>query len=445
MPPVYSPNSDPRDLPRTAFTARAGAPLDLPALVGAVDADVAIVGGGITGASAALHAAGAGASVVVLEANAVGWGASGRNAGHVAPASKLSLDEAVRRYGPLHGPRFNEACEAGPDLVFGLAERHGFDAGVRRGGVIVAAHSPAAAAELSARAEVMAREGKPVRFLDRDEAARQIGSRLYLGAFKDERGGAVNAMAYVRGLVRTAIGFGARVFEDSRALSIAADGPRWIIRTARGQVTATRVILCTNAYADDLWPGLRRTVVPARSYHFATEPLSEAVARSVLPGAAVMTDRRRLLIGLRVTSDLRIHFNGYGPPVGHDTGPDLARSVARLEEIFPQLAPVRLDPEIRWSGWMAMSLAGTWKLHRLAPGVTAALGCNGRGVAMGTTFGRDLARDALGEPETALTIPFEPMRPLPFHGLSPFVAARWVAAKDRKDVREMAGLRRRGR
>lgn len=439
---MYSPNSDSRDLPSTVFSPMAGEPLGAPPLRGDHTADIVVIGGGITGVSAALHAAEKGASVILLEANAIGWGASGRNGGHVAPASKLTLEDALDRYGPIHGRRFNEACEAGPEVVFGLVERFGFDAEVQRGGVIVAAHSQAAVRELSHRAELLAREGKPVRFLDRREAEETIGSSLYLGAYFDRRGGSINSLAYVRGLARSAIGLGARIHEDTRALQMRRDGTRWLVETAQGRIASERIIICTNAYTDDLWPGLRRSIVPARSCHFATRPLPEEIRRTILPGAAVMTDKRRLLIGLRVTRDGRIHFNGYGPVVGPEIDVDVPRTIARLEEIFPQIAPVELDLDFRWSGWMAMSMAGTWKLHRLAPGVTAALGCNGRGVAMGTFLGRDLAWHAMGAPESDLTIPFEPMRPLPLHFVHPAVARTLAQYRDRLDIREMEHLRR---
>ena len=426
----------------TAFTPFAGTPLDAPALQGEVQADLVIVGGGVTGCSAALHASETGARVVLLEANAIGWGATGRNAGHVAPASKLTLEEAVERYGPIHGLRFNEACENGPDLVFDIIERHGIEAELKRGGVIVAAHSHAAVEELKHRATVMRAQGKPAHWLDRGEAVERIGSPLYRGALWDERGGAINPLAYARGMARVATARGAQIFENTRAERIERMGRAWRISTAAGAVAAPNVILATNAHTDDLWGGLKRSVVPARSYHFVTEVLPHDLARTVLPGAAVMTDRRRLLIGLRVTTDNRIHFNGYGPLNGPDTGADLDRTTARLEEIFPQLRPVKLDMKFAWSGWMAMSPAGTWKLHKLAEGVTAALGCNGRGVAMGSFFGRDLARHALGGAEADLTIPFERVVKIPFHFLTRPIARFELQRRDRRDEAEMKALRR---
>lgn len=439
---VYHPNQDSPSLPRTAFTAAAGHPLNLPSVSGDLQADLIVIGGGVTGSSTAFHAAEAGLSVVQIEANEIGWGASGRNAGHIAPASKFSLEEAYQRYGKVNGARFNAACENGPDLVFGLINRLGIEAEAKTGGNVVAAHSREAVTEYRHRAKMLQAEGKPARWLERDEATAVVGSSLYLGAFHDARGGAINPLAYVRGLVSAMLALGGRAFEKSRVTKLERNGSMWCARTAGGSVSAPQVILATNAYTGDLTRGLRRSVVPARSYHFATMPLGAELAATILPGAAVMTDRRRLLIGLRVTADNRIHFNGYGPGNGPDRGADMARSIARLEEIFPQLGKVQLDPALAWSGWMAMSLAGTWKLHQLAPGLMAALGCNGRGVAMGTFLGRDLGHFAAGGAEADMTIPFEKMHPIPFHPLTAPIARFEIARKDRQDEAEMAELRR---
>ncbi|PZU24506.1 MAG: FAD-binding oxidoreductase [Shinella sp.] len=438
---MYHPNQDSPNLPKTAFTAPAGSPLGLKPLSGEITVDLVVIGGGVTGCSATLHATESGMSVVQLEANEIGWGASGRNAGHVAPASKLSLEEAYSRYGKIHGARFNDACENGPDLVFDVIRRFGIDAELKTGGIAVAAHSEAAVEEYRHRAAVMRSEGKPAHWLDRADAEALLGSPLYLGAFYDERGGAINPLAYCRGMVRAAMGMGARVFERSRAEGIERVGNQWRVKTAGGAVFARNVIIATNAYTDDLWKGLKRSIVPARSYHFATMPLPQEIAETILPGVAVMTDRRRLLIGLRVTADRRIHFNGYGPVNGVDTGPDIARTTARLEEIYPQLGKVQLDMSMAWHGWMAMSVAGTWKVHRLAEGITAALGCNGRGVAMGSFLGRDLARHANGANEADLTLPFERMTALPLHFLTSPIARFEVMRKDRQDEAEMARLR----
>lgn len=249
--------------------------------------------------------------------------------------------------------------------------------------------------------------------LDYEQAVQAIGSRFYLGAFLDKRGGTINPLAYVRELARAAVKAGARIFERSKVVRIIQHGSGWRVETAIGEVWAKRVLICTNAYSDDLWPKLRQTIVPVRAYQLATTPLSSDVRKTIFPGGQPLTDTRRLLSGLRLNGDGRIHFGGIGPLFGKEAGPDLAASARRLVEIFPQVEPVKIDRW--WSGWMAMSSSNAWQLHELAPGVVTVLGCNGRGVAIATFLGCEIAHYAMGKPEKDLVLPFTPLKKVPLH------------------------------
>lgn len=440
---MYLPISDNPKAPDTVHALRAGEGLKLESLAGQHVADIVIIGGGIAGSSAALHAAEQGADVVLLEANEIGWGASSRNAGHVAPATKLSPQEVERRYGKVHGPRLNEAAENGPDMVFGLVEKHGIDASVVKSGVLVAAHTSKALKALEERAAYLVARGKPVEILDHQQAAKVIGSGFYLGAFLDRRGGMINPLAYVRGLARAASKAGARLYERSKVLRIEQSGSGWRVRTATGEVQARRVLICTNAYSDDLWPGLRQTIVPVRAYQLATTPLSPEVGKTVLPGRQPLTDTRRLLSGLRVNGDGRIHFGGIGPLFGKESRPDFAVSVRRLAEIFPQVEPIGIDRW--WSGWMAMSSSNAWQLHELAPGVVTVLGCNGRGVAIATFLGREIANYAMGKPEKELVLPFTPLKKVPLHRFHQPLVRMLVRHHAIRDQMELRTLRRKVR
>ena len=221
---MHLPLHDDSRPPHTTYSAGAGPPLGLGPLAGHQRADVAIVGGGIAGCSAALHAAEAGARVVLVEANQIGWGASSRNAGHVPAATKHDPDEIIARYGAAAGQRLIDAAEQGPVVLGELIQRHGIDCEYSVPGIIMAAHTEKALSAHEKRVGYWQARGRPVELLDRRQAADMIGSDYYLGAAIDRRGGRINPLAYVRGLARAAIKAGAALHEGPRAKRLERDG-----------------------------------------------------------------------------------------------------------------------------------------------------------------------------------------------------------------------------
>ena len=173
---MYLPLQDDPKPPQTAYTSRGGEPLGLAPLKGTVQCDIAIVGGGIGGCSAALHAAEGGARVVLIEANQIGWGASSRNAGHLPPATKHDPDEVIARYGAVAGQRLIDAAEQAPVVVGELVTRHGIDCEYSVPGIIMAAHTDAAMRNTEKRVDYWAKRGRPVELLDRKKAGEMIGS-----------------------------------------------------------------------------------------------------------------------------------------------------------------------------------------------------------------------------------------------------------------------------
>jgi glycine/D-amino acid oxidase-like deaminating enzyme len=439
---MLSPSADGTGPLKTPYQATGGAPLDLPVLQGDHEADIAIVGGGIAGCSAALHAAEAGASVVLVEARTIGFGASSRNSGHLPPATKHEPEEILKRYGTERGERIIAASEQGPQVIAELARRHGIDCELAFPGIINAAHSPQALERLRRRAEYWQKQGRPLEILDRPQLEGMLGSRFYLGGVIDRRGGSINPLAYVRGLARAAIKAGARLHEESPAAALSRDGDRWRLTTPQGSVRARQVFLCTNAYTDDLWPGLRQTVVPVRNAQFITRPLSDNLRRTILPGRQPMIDTRRVLVSMRMHADGRLHFGG-GPWMSSGSEPAWRPALARVKEIFPQLGDVAIDGW--WSGWMAFNREDSWQMHTLAPGVFAVLGCNGRGVALATIYGRDLARHAGGVPADQLTLPMTPPSRIGLHemaGLGAAMIARWYRLRDALEMRRLRAANR---
>ena len=400
---MYHPLDDPGVLPRTSYADTAPPAPEAPPLAGAARADICVVGSGFTGLSAALHAADAGARVVVLEANEIGWGSSGRNFGQVVPYLRHEPWTLVQRFGQDHGERLIQAAAEGADLVFELIARHGMACQAVRNGLIFAAHTPRALTGLQRRAAFWRSRGVELPLLDPAATAKAIGGGAYWGALIEPRGGTVNALGYVRGLARAAGDAGAAVHAGSRASSLARDGTAWRLRTPRGTVRADRILICTNAYTDDLWPGLGRSLIPLRAYQLATQPVPEALRCQILPGGRALTDSRRFISGVRLHLDGHFHVSGAGPLFGPEREPDYGVSTRRLLTLFPRLG--RIDWAFHWSGWLAMTGDGIPHLHALAPGVLAGLGYSGRGIALATIMGRELARGALGTPVRDLLIP----------------------------------------
>lgn len=412
-------------LPRTVFTAGAGAPLSQPRLSGSETADAVVIGGGFVGSSAALHLTEMGRSVVLIEANEIGWGSAGRNAGHVAPhATKLSPRQLTEVYGPVYGPRLAETGAGAPQFVMDLADRLGIDISVVRGGILTAAHTEAAARRLQSETGFLEGTRADVGYLSASEMEKSFGVSHYFGAMLDRRGITINPLAFVRGLARAAIGKGARVYEHTQMREMRRVGDAWLVRTDQGEVKARHVLLCTNAYTDDTWPGLKRTIVPVRLYLGWTKPLSDAAREKILPGISAMIDTRRLPVAMRVHPDGRLQFGAGLPGFGPVRTPDVAKRLAGLKEMVPALA----DAEVEgwWSGWVTRGIADGWRLHQLAPGLLTAIGCNGRGVAMGPIMGRELARYVSGVPAQDLIVPLSPVKTIPWYSWHQFLGRRAI-------------------
>lgn len=364
---------------------------------GQSEVDVAIVGGGITGVSAALHLAEAGLRVALFEARHIGFGASGRNGGQVIPGLKYDPEDLVAKYGPDRGGRLAEMAGGAADLTFDLIARHGIRCNPVRGGWIQAAHSPHALEAVTTRARQWQARGVPVEILSRDEVAARTGTANQFGGWRDPRAGAIQPLDYTRGLARAAARAGAMLYEQSPVRELVRTASGWSLRAGQGRCTAKRVILGTNAYTDRLKPGLAQSVLPVQSMQLATDPLPADLAARIMPGGLMMSETRKLAFYMRQTPRGGLMIGGRGA-VGD--GED-ARLMAALErgmlKLFPDLAgvPVRY----RWSGHVCLSLDGLPHFHEPEPGLICLLAYNGRGVALASAFGRMLAEEIAGRGE----------------------------------------------
>jgi glycine/D-amino acid oxidase-like deaminating enzyme len=387
-----------------------------PPLDGQMRADIAVVGGGITGLSTALHAAEAGAKVVLVEAQDLGFGASGRNGGQVNPGLKLDPDTVERDFGLDLGGRMNALAGAAPSLVFDLIQRHSIACEARRNGTLRAAVRPKHAASIRTTVQQLARRGAPVEYLERGAISSLTGTDRYLGAMLDRRGGDLNPLAYTRGLARAAIGAGAAIHGGSRVSSMRREAGAWRLETGSGCVVSPHVVIATNGYTDRLWPDLRRTIVPLFGAIAASDCLSEPAGRAIMPSRAVLYESGAITVYYRIDADRRLLIGGRGPMREIDSTGAIPHLTAYARELWPILDGVRWTHA--WGGRLAMTRDHYPHVHEPQPGVLVCLGYNGRGVAMATAMGLQLAR-RITRPELPFDMPVTNMKTIALHPFWP--------------------------
>ncbi|MFD1198106.1 NAD(P)/FAD-dependent oxidoreductase [Brucella gallinifaecis] len=395
-------------------------------------ADVIVVGAGFTGLSAALTLAEAGVDVRVLDARHIGWGGSGRAWGQVAASAKFMPAQIETDFPSDVAERINQAAAHAPDLVFGLVEKHGMTCDVVRTGNLIAAHIPSKEAGLARTVEDLVRRGYPVELLEGDDCRTVTGSPRYRVALHDRRGGSLNPLGYARGLARAAIGAGALIHEKTAVLGLRRDKSGWVAKTNGGEIRADAVLLATNAFTSNaLFPAIGREVFPVRAYQIVSEPLNKTQLATVLPGRQSLNDTRKLYSGIRIWPDGRLQIGIDGPPFAMDGKAYVRSAIRRIEMTYPQLKGLKWGES--WGGWVDMTVDEYPKLHALAPGLWSGYGFSGRGIAIGTIMGRDLAAHALSRPEEAVH-PISPLQPKIWHAFHrPLVSAliNWNRAHDR--------------
>ena len=397
-----------------------------PPLASSLATGVLVIGAGYLGLSAALHLAETGVEVVALDAEAPGWGASGRNGGQIIPGLKCDPDEIEAMFGRERGERLWRFAGRTADVVFDLVARHGLAAEAKRTAWVQGLHSVAAVERAKRRAEQWQRRGAAVEYLGAPEAAALAGTRRYLGAFVDRRAGALHPLSYARELCRAALALKARVHGKTRVTSLTRNGVRWRAETSTGAtVDADTIIVATNAYADGLVDGLAPSIVAANSLQIATAPLPEAPRRAILPGGEVLSDTRRVIRYWRLDRDGRLIMGGRGPY--REPGPerDWAHLVRDVRDLFPQLGDIAFTH--RWGGRVAIHPDYMPKLHRPAPGMLVAIGCQGRGIGWQTAMGGELARLAR-ETDYDPVLPITPIAPIRLHGFKALGVSATIAA-----------------
>ena len=399
-------------------------------------ADILVVGGGLLGLSTALTLAEGGADVALLEASEIGFGASGRNTGFVVPALKgsLSLEEASRLVGADHAERLLRLVGRSADTVFELVRRLGIDCAAEQTGVLQPAPTAQSMRMVERQVEQLGRLGMPLAALDAAATRAATGVAGYLGAMALPTGGQLNPLAYAAGLAAAASGAGARLMRGEAA-SIERIGPAWRVTCRDGAtIKAGQVVLTTNALVADLLPPIRRSILPVRTYQVATEVVDAAVRARLLPRRQPLVDLRNHPFALRWSQDNRLVTGGGGLYHGGDALGRMQRFlIRRLQTLVPDLPPV--TGAFSWYGVIAGTGDFMPRCFTLGPGLLAPIGCNGRGVALTTALGRDIARHLLGGSNGDLAVPITAPRPWRLHGLMRFAPSAWLARARLNDWR----------
>jgi len=375
-------------------------PPSWPALTGDLTTEVAVIGGGFTGVSAAYHLAQFGASVVLLEAQKIGFGGSGRNVGLVNAGLWTPPDQVEEKLGKSEGAGLNETLAQGPSLVFDLIEKHQIRCEAIRKGTLHCAHSAAGMRDLENRYAQQIARGAPVQLLDAAQARARTGSAAYHGALWDARAGTIQPLSYVQGLASAAAAQGAQIFEGSSALAITEDADGWTVRTEGGSVKAGKLIQATNAYGTGA--ATDNAIVPAHYFQLATAPLPEAVRRTILMGGEGCWDTALIMSSFRLDQAGRMIFGALGNLDG--LGGALHRGWAqrKLAKLFPQLEGIPFEHE--WTGRIAMTGTYLPRIERRGAHGVSIFGYSGRGIGPGTVFGKAAADWALGKSELPLAI-----------------------------------------
>jgi glycine/D-amino acid oxidase-like deaminating enzyme len=354
--------------------------------------DVAVVGAGYTGLSAARALARHGASVVVLERHEVGWGASGRNGGFVLPGYKPDAAALARRLGLDEARRLFRLSLEAVDSLERLVRDEAIACDYVRCGTITLAARPSHLRDLEADARFLGKSvGYETTMLDAKDLAGEIGSARYHGGLLDQNAGSIHPGRYVRGLARAAEKAGAAIAEHSPVLSVKHEAKSVLVTTEWGRIRARDVLVATNGYTGSAFPELRRRVVPVGSYIIATAPLEPALAARLVPQGRVFSDTKNLLYYFRLSPDRRMVFGGraaFTPTPVAKAAQLLRRG---MTSVFPELATTPI--EFAWGGQVAFARDLMPHAGRLGD-LHYSLAYAGHGVAMSTWLGTRMG-DAL--------------------------------------------------
>ncbi|WP_116131959.1 FAD-binding oxidoreductase [Tropicimonas sp. IMCC34043] len=391
-------NDRPGEYPRS-FYAETAPPLPpLPVAEGALKCDVCVVGGGYTGLSTALHLAERGYDVILLEAQRVGFGASGRNGGQVWPGQRMDQYDLEAQMGADDARKLWQISLDSVALVRKMSNRPEMADCTFHPGLIHADHRARFVPQTRAYVDFLRdRYGyKKMRFVDREEMRNLVGSQAYHGGFLDSSAGHLDPLRFAFGLARIAMAAGVRIFERSRVTTLEQTAPARVT-TEAATVTADFVVLGCNGYIGKLNGDVAAHVMPINNYMIATEPMHPDQQEAIIRGNHAVGDSKFVVNYFRFSEDHRLLFGG-SESYGYHFPADIAKAVRKpMLEIFPQLDDVRID--YAWGGTLGITMNRMPQFTRLAGNVLSLSGYSGHGLAMATLAGQIAAEALAGQAE----------------------------------------------
>ncbi|MFM1603851.1 MAG: NAD(P)/FAD-dependent oxidoreductase [Porticoccaceae bacterium] len=366
------------------------------ALKGDITVDVCIVGAGYTGLSSALHLAKRGYKVVILEAETVAFGASGRNGGHVGTGQRMEQQDIEKKFGRETAlSLWNMGLEA-VDTVRDLILENSIECDLKYGDVNFA-HKPGYCKELEEEIEFFKNRYNfnDLEYIPRNRISEVIGSDVYYGAQWNKATLHLHPLKYALGLAKAAVDAGVTIYENSRVQSYS--GTPVIVKTGHGQVTASELILACNGYIEDLEPKINGYIMPINNFVLATEPLSPEVAASIIPKDTSMADSRFVINYWKLSADNRLIFGG-GENYRRGFPRDIKSFVQKyMLEVYPQLSNTQID--YGWGGTLAITLNRLPHFGRINGNIWHLQGYSGHGVPTATFAGKLVAEAISGKHE----------------------------------------------
>ena len=367
--------------------------------------DIAIVGGGIAGLSLAYHLADLSERPLVLEASFLGTGASSKSAGIVAPQLVRHTPVSVRRIlGERDGGRFLKLLADSGNYLFDLIRNNGINCGAEQRGFLAPIRGAKQATQLAAVIRQWSKYRDDLELFDSNRTRLLTSCQGYDAALLDRSGGSLDPFALTCALGELATDRGAQVYTQSPVVGLRQDQGGWILRTPLGSVTARRVVLCAHHDSQELDKRLQRTVLPLQVFEVATQPLDERLMRHILPERHALTDQEADVFSLRHAHGGRL-VTAYPAPAKTPRAAVESAVHERLARMMPGFPRVAL--EYIWHGTAIMNSNLLPRVLCIQEGLTAVQGCNGRGIAINTILGQELARWLVDRHSYKMSVPLQ--------------------------------------